>query len=292
MRVALLSFLGLALFAAGCGDDATTEDTQSPAAGATATDTVSPETESSGELSTSPWPSPFSDTAQRWTLRVVERVPHDPNAFTQGLELTEYGLVESTGRRGQSTLRVMDLETGDLIAERRLDDTYFGEGVTLSQGELVQLTWEEGVALRYDPETLSPIGQFTYAGEGWGICASGPALWMSTGTSELTRRDPTTFDVLATVTVRLDGVAIEGLNELECIGDHVVANVWKSNEVLVIDPNSGTVVAIIDAAELVTEIAPSEEQAVLNGITDLDDGTLLLGGKLWPTFFVVEVVAA
>ncbi|MEZ5243496.1 MAG: glutaminyl-peptide cyclotransferase [Acidimicrobiales bacterium] len=287
MRAAVLFVIGLAVTASACGDDipiaedTPTTATAEPTAGA-------PPTPPSD--SRSPWPTELDSTHQRWTIRVVERLPHDPTAFTQGLELLDRGLLESTGRRGESSLRLVDPDAGTVIEQVALDPALFGEGLTVSGDEIIQLTWEAGRALRYDTASLEPTGEFTYDGEGWGICAADAGLWMSNGTAQLTRRDPDTFASLETVTVRQDGTPVDDLNELECIGDHVVANVWKSDEILVIEPGTGAVVATIDASALAAEVEPDDDQAVLNGIADLDDGTLLLGGKLWPTLFVVEVV--
>lgn len=283
MRAAVLLVLGLILATSACGDDAPSTE----AADSSSLPGSLPIAPGDDE---SPWPTELGSTVQHWTVRVIERLPHDPAAYTQGLESTESGLLESTGVRGQSTLRLVDGGSGAVIERRDLDGELFGEGLTVSRGEIIQLTWEAGRALRYDASSLEPTGEFTYDGEGWGICAADTALWMSNGTSELTRRDPGTFEPLGTVTVRRDAMPVDDLNELECVDDHVVANVWKSNEILVIEPLSGDVVATIDASALAAEIATTDEKAVLNGIADLADGTLLLGGKRWPTFFVVEVV--
>ncbi|MFT7609696.1 MAG: glutamine cyclotransferase [Candidatus Aldehydirespiratoraceae bacterium] len=237
----------------------------------------------------SPWPSPLTDTHQAWSIQILERRPHDAAAFTQGLEVVDGVVIEGTGRRGSSTVRRVGLD-GVVLASADLDPEYFGEGLTVVGELLIQLTWQAGVALRWDLATLEPVGRTTYDGEGWGLCAADDTLWMSNGTATLTERDPTDFSVRSEVEVRRDDVAIANLNELECIDGYVVANVWHSDEILVIDPTTGFVAATIDASALRTEINPTDAQAVLNGIADLGDGTLLLGGKLWPTFFVVELV--
>lgn len=293
MRAAVLLLSGLAMAVSACGGGAApAQDAGSPPA--VSTPSVVDSSVSSGVTASgnSPWPAPLDGTHRDWTVRVVDRLPHDTEAFTQGLELTDVGLLESTGRRGRSTLRLLDLETGAELGRTALDPDLFGEGLTVWEGEVIQLTWEAGRALRYDATSLAPIGEHAYDGEGWGICATASEIWMSDGTPVLTRRDPTTFAPLDIVEVRRDGVLVDDLNELECIGDHVVANVWKSDEIIVIDPLTGAVVATIDATGLVAEIGAADAEAVLNGIADLGDGTLLLGGKLWPTLFVVEVVAA
>jgi glutaminyl-peptide cyclotransferase len=241
---------------------------------------------------TSLWPEELGPIHRQWTVRVIRVIDHDPEAFTQGLEQTSAGILESTGRRGRSTLRLVDPAGGNVLESQPIDDEFFGEGLTVVDDEIIQLTWTSGVALRYDAETLEPIGSYRYSGEGWGLCFDGESLWMSDGTARLTRRDPGSFVSLGDVEVRRDGDPIENLNELECVDGRVLANIWKSDEIVVIDPESGTVGATIDAASLVAEIDATASGAVLNGIADLGDGTLLLGGKLWPRNFVVELVSA
>ena len=288
MRLLAPCLAGIVLTVAACADDphaTLPTETTGPSE-----PTVSLETTGPSEPTRSPWPTELTPAHQDWTVRVIDRVPHDPTAFTQGLEVGDAGVFESTGREGESTLRLVDPETGETLLTRALDPDRFGEGLTRSGDELIQLTWRSGVALRYDAHTLEPLGEFRYDGEGWGLCATDAELWMSNGSAELIRRDPTTFAPQGTVIVKRSDIEIGDLNELECIGDHVVANIWKSDEIVVIDPTTGAVVATIDASELADEIGTDDASAVLNGIADRGDGTLLLGGKLWPTFFVVEVV--
>ena len=293
MRIGLLRVLGLILVMPACGGDVPSTEATAPVSSSLATAPASSSVvDSPPSADRTPWPTELDATHQRWTVRVVERLPHDAAAFTQGLEMTDRGLLESTGVRGESTLRLVDADSGTVIERLDLESGLFGEGLTVSRGEIIQLTYEAGRALRYDGSSLEPSGEFAYDGEGWGICAADTELWMSNGTSELISRDPDTFEPLNRVTVRREGDPIDNLNELECVGDHVVANVWKSNEILVIEPRSGVVVATIDASALAAEIETLDDKAVLNGVADLADGTLLLGGKRWPTFFVVEVVPA
>ncbi|MDW3217582.1 MAG: glutaminyl-peptide cyclotransferase [Acidimicrobiales bacterium] len=276
--------VAMALLVASCGGDDGTAPVPTSSG-----PTPTPTQESVETGLTSPWPAPLGDAHQEWTVRVVDRVPHDPTAFTQGLEFTDAGLLESTGRRGASSLRLLDPTTGEILVQVDNLDEHFGEGVAVRDGIAVQLTWQSGVALRWDAE-LAPVGEFAYEGEGWGLCHDGADFWMSDGSATLTRRDSETFAPLATVTVRRDGEPVGLLNELECIGDRVAANVWWSDEIVVIDPATGVVGATIDAAALADEIASPDTTAVLNGIADPGDGTLVLGGKLWPTLFVVEIV--
>lgn len=290
MRVAVLLLSGLAMAVSACGGGAAPAEVVD-ATPLGSTPSVVDSSGSSGVTASgnSPWPTTLDGTHQDWTVRVVDRLPHDTDAFTQGLEMTELGLLESTGLRGRSALRLLDPGSGAEMTRTELDPDLFGEGLTVWEDEVIQLTWQAGRALRYETTSLAPIGEHAYDGEGWGICATASEIWMSNGTPVLTRRDPTTFAPLDTVEVRRDGVLVDDLNELECIDDHVVANVWKSDEIVVIDPDTGAVAATIDAGGLVAEIGAADAEAVLNGIADLGDGTLLLGGKLWPTLFVVEV---
>lgn len=277
------------LVAAGCADGTTgppTTTTGPATSGATTTPTGSLP---AVDRPVMPWPGPLVDDHQRWTIRVIDRHPHDPAAFTQGLEFTDEGLLESTGLYGESTLRITDPATGEILRSTALDPALFGEGVTSVEGEIVQLTWQAGRALRYGDD-LVLRDEDAYDGEGWGICYDGGALWTTDGTATLTERRVDGLVPVRSVEVTRDGEPVERLNELECIDGHVVANVWGRDEIVVIDPTSGIVRATIDAAILRAEVAPTDGRAVLNGIADPGDGTLVLAGKLWPTLFVVELV--
>lgn len=279
LRVGCAAVAAVALAATACGDD------QPPFRAVTTFVTGPPADESL-------WPTALDGELQHWSVRVIRVVPHDATAFTQGLEVSGDELLESTGRRGRSTVRRVDLETGVVLDSRPLDNALFGEGLTVAGDDVIQLTWTAGVALRYDATSLEPIGTHTYEGQGWGLCHDGSSLWMSDGSARLTRRDPETFEATGTTEVRREGTLVADLNELECVEDHVLANVWKSDEILVIDPISGRVDAVIDATSLVADVDAADDSAVLNGIADLRDGTLLIGGKLWPRHFIVELVAA
>ncbi len=277
-----IAALILALLAASCSDDPPDPSANPPTTASTAytTSPIDPDL---------PWPARLGAVHQEWTVEILERLPHDVDAFTQGLEYGEDGLWESTGLYGESTLRLTDPSTGEVLLERALDEAHFGEGLTLVDGLPLQLTWRAGLAYYWAP-SLDLAATEPYDGEGWGVCNTGDHVWMSDGSATLTQRDPETFDPLGTVDVHRDGDAIDRLNELECIGDHVVANVWQTDEIVVIDPASGTVQATIDASILSEEIDSNDGGAVLNGIADPGDGTLLLAGKLWPMHFIVRIV--
>lgn len=218
---------------------------------------------------------------------MVRTLPHDPTAFTQGLVFHEGRLLESTGLRGRSTLRVVVPETGAVERRVELSSDRFGEGLALVGPELIQLTWQERVALRYDLD-LNPLGTFEYQGEGWGLCYDGVRLVMSDGSSKLTFRDPKSFAVIGGVDVTSDGVPVRNLNELECVGSLVYANIWQSDAIVRIDAATGRVVTHIDASGL---LSPSEAARadVLNGIAfDAKTGHFFLTGKLWPKLFEVR----
>lgn len=234
-------------------------------------------------------------------VEVLARYPHDTAAFTQGLEVHQGLLYESTGRYGQSEVRIVEPETGQVRAREALPDTAFGEGLTIVDDQIWQLTFQEEVAFLRDRATLAERDRVAYSGEGWGVChdPGRDRLVMSDGTPELTFRDPETFDPIGSVTVTRDGEPLEEINELECVAGDVWANVWQTDEIVRIDPESGAVEAVVDASGLLT---PEEQTGadVLNGIAVRPglggagggDLTFLITGKLWPWVFEVRFVPA
>ena len=228
------------------------------------------------------------------TVEILEIVPHDAGAYTQGLLFDEDGrLFESTGLEGSSTLRELHPETGAVLRSVDLAPDLFGEGLALVDDRLVQITWTERRAFVYARDTFDVVETFDYDGEGWGLCHDGETLVMSDGTSTLTFRDPETFAVRSTVTVTAvsengTGEEIPLLNELECVGDDVYANIYRSDTIAVIDARTGVVEATIDAASL-----PRPGGAdVLNGIAIDPDGDLWLTGKWWDSMYRVRLVDA
>ncbi|QCQ89897.1 glutaminyl-peptide cyclotransferase [Rhodococcus sp. SGAir0479] len=233
--------------------------------------------------------------AQQLHPEIVRELSHDPTAFTQGLEISDGTLYESTGRVGTSWVRATDLDTGAEIARADLMRPMFGEGVTVAGDTVWQITWKDGVAIARDAGTLAQQRQVSYDGEGWGLCTQADRLVMSNGSATLTFRDPATFDATGTVDVTLDGRPLDRLNELECSNDgFVYANVWTTDRIVKIDPATGAVVASIDAANLEDALPASERGGidVLNGIAQIP-GTdrFLVTGKLWPRMFEVRFVA-
>lgn len=236
-------------------------------------------------------PAPAAD---RLVPDVVRVLPHDPEAFTQGLVLHEGRLYESTGLVGRSSLREVVLETGEVVRIAPLEEPHFGEGLALVGGRLIQLTWLSGLALVYDTATFEVEATFLYDTQGWGLCYDGTSLFMSTGTATLYRRDPDSFAILDTRLVTLRGEPVSSLNALVCVGDHVYANVFPTDRIVKIEAGTGAVVAEIDGSSLVPEGGrPDDPDAVLNGIAhDSRTGTFYLTGKLWPSLFEVRFVPA
>lgn len=230
------------------------------------------------------------DPAEATEISVLKVFTHDPDAFTQGLVLHDGRFYESTGLYGRSSVRIVEPATGEVLASRALDSRYFGEGLAVVGERVVQLTWKEGTAFIWDARTLEPLGTYTYEGEGWGLCAFGDRFVMSDGSSMLAFRDLDTFGVLGKVNVHMEGEAVTNLNELECVGDRVYANVWYSDIVMVIDPDTGQVVASIDASSLRENLSTTEAIDVLNGIAyDSRQQVFYLTGKLWPELFEVRI---
>lgn len=280
----------VALAVAGCSSPST-----EPVATATTPSTTmaAPATTTSEPASPPGYPAVGGGDNATWVPEVVARIPHDPGAFTQGLVVDGDVVWESTGLYGQSTLRRTDRHTGEVLTAATLDDAQFGEGLEKVDDRLIQLTWQEETALVWDEATLAQVDAFTYEGEGWGLCQlDDERLVMSDGTATLTIRHPVTFEPIEEIEVTRDGQSVTDLNELECVDGLVFANVWLSDEIVVIG-EGGSVVATIDASALDAELASTPERDVLNGIAyDPITGTFLLTGKLWPTTFEVRFVTA
>ncbi|WP_037334061.1 glutaminyl-peptide cyclotransferase [Saccharomonospora piscinae] len=222
---------------------------------------------------------------------VLDVLPHDPEAFTQGLEVSGDTLYEGTGLVGESTLRAGPVG-GEPTTTVAVPEPLFGEGITVVDDRIWQLTWRAGIAIERDRDTLEERRRVDYDGEGWGLChqPERDRLVMSDGSATLTFRDPADFTVLGTVTVTDTGTPVTDLNELECVDGDVYANVWHRDDLLRIDPGTGAVTARVDAGGLLTPEEAAEAD-VLNGVAALP-GTdhFLLTGKLWPKMFVVRFV--
>ena len=221
------------------------------------------------------------------TVNVRRRFAHDTSAYTQGLIWSDGKLYESTGQYGASTLRRVNPETGAVEGHIAITPGFFGEGLARVDDRLIMLTWKAQRAFVFEFDGFAPAGTYSYRGEGWGLCDDGERLIMSNGSDRLTFRDRETFDPVGEVAVTLRGAPLLALNELECVGDAVYANVYQQEFLVRIDPSTGRVTQFIDAAGLLTR----EERRgtdVLNGIAyDPEADTFYITGKLWPLMFEV-----
>jgi glutaminyl-peptide cyclotransferase len=225
------------------------------------------------------------------TFRVVRTYPHDASAFTQGLIYRDGFLFESTGRYGQSTLRKVKLETGEVVQQHRLDGAHFGEGLAEWNSQLVQLTWRSNIAFVYDLASFAPLRTLVYSGEGWGLTPGREGFILSDGTEHLRFLQPDTFREIRLVAVTDEGAPVRNLNELEYVGGEVYANVWHTDRIARISPQSGRVVGWIDLRGLMSTGYLLDPEAVLNGIAyDAASHRLFVTGKLWPRLFEIEVV--
>ncbi|RSN19854.1 glutaminyl-peptide cyclotransferase [Amycolatopsis sp. WAC 04169] len=231
--------------------------------------------------------APVSDAAppapEKLKVRVLSTLPHDPAAFTQGLEFSGETLYEGTGLVGKSSMRAGPAGAAPTVRQEL--PGLFGEGITVLGATAWQITWKDGVAIERDAKTLAELRRVTYTGEGWGLCHQDGRLVMSDGSSKLTFRDPASFAPTGSVDVGRDQ-----LNELECVGDSVYANVWQTDRILRIDAATGRVTGEIDASGLL-DGAERGSADVLNGIAAVP-GTdeFLITGKLWPRMFRVKFV--
>lgn len=223
----------------------------------------------------------------RLAPRIVRRLDHDREAFTQGLVMRGGRLFESTGRPDRSQVRELDPATGRLLRAVAVPEVW-AEGVALHGDRLVQLTWKHRAAYIYDAASLARTGEFAYEGEGWGLDACGDGFVMTDGTHRLTFRDAA-FRVTGIVGVRLKGWPVRHLNDVVFAGDRLYANVWQAGYILEIDPRRGAVTGCIDCAALIREAAPADPEHVLNGIAfDEASGCFLVAGKCWPVMFAVQ----
>ena len=219
---------------------------------------------------------------------VLERFPHDGTAFTQGLAFADGVLIESIGLLGESARRRVAPATGEVISSARLDPDFFGAGLTVVDDRVIQLTWQQGTAVVSDLTTMLELSRFTYDGEGWGLCTlDDGSLVTSNGSGFLTLHDASTFDVIGEIEVTLDDQPTTNLNELECVGDSIYANVWLESDILEIDASSGNVTRVIDASALLPgDLGPDD---VLNGIAyRAESNTFFLTGKRWTVMYEVS----
>ena len=233
-----------------------------------------------------------SDVTQVYTYSVVNTYPHDSNAFTQGLVFEDGALFEGTGLYGSSTLRRVELETGNIMQIHELPDQYFGEGITIYSSKIIQLTWKSHLGFVYDKDSFELLQEFDYPTEGWGITHDGERLIMSDGTSALYFLDPETLEEIGRIDVYDSDGPVTRLNELEYVQGEIYANVWQTDQIAMIAPHTGEVVGWIDMEGLLGPEDRTNHVDVLNGIAyDAATDRLFVTGKLWPKLFEIELVA-
>ena len=235
--------------------------------------------------------SSAASSPAHYTYAVVATYPHDPAAFTQGLQYIGNGqLLEGTGQVGKSSLRRVELATGNVVKRVNLPAPYFGEGITVLGDRVYQLTWQHQKGFIYDLATLSPIRDFAYTGEGWGLTTDGRSLILSDGTATIRFLNPETFSVSRTIDVTLDGRPIPRLNELEFIDGEIVANIWQTHSIVRINPSTGHVTAVIDLTGILPAADRTPDTDVLNGIAyDPATKRLFVTGKNWPRLFEIKL---
>ena len=245
-----------------------------------------------------PAPAP-NDSAQtaapapvNYSYRIVATYPHDQRAFTQGLFYLNGRLYESTGQVGESTIRQVRFEDGQVLQSVPIPAHQFGEGIVNWNDQIISITWQGGTGYRWDLRTLRQLGEWRYEGEGWGLTQNGTDIIMSDGSSALRFLDPATLAERRRITVTRDGAEVTQLNELEWVNGEIFANVWQTPLIVRIDPASGRVTGVIDLTPLARENGDSSDR-VLNGIAyDAQRDRLFVTGKLWPRLYEIDLVPA
>lgn len=269
------------------------KDIAAPSPTVTATQATLPT--STHAVTTSPIESPASPIANAepptFGYRVVNVFPHDRGAFTQGLVFQDGIFYEGTGLYARSSLRKVSPETGDVTQMKRLAPNFFGEGITIWGDKIIQLTWKSQKGFVYDKDSFDLLQEFSYPTEGWGITHDDTRLIMSDGSANLYFWNPDTLAEIGRIEVTDKGTPVVRLNELEYINGEIYANIWQTNRVARIDPNTGQVTAWIDLSGLLTPDDLAEPVDVLNGIAyDAETDRLFVTGKLWNKIFEIELV--
>lgn len=239
-----------------------------------------------------------ADTAEpkdppHYTYTVVHTYPHDTKAFTEGLIYLDGDLYESTGLYGQSSLRKVSLDSGKPEKQVKLDERYFGEGMTVIGQTVYQLTWTNQVGFTYDLKSFKKTGEFHFTGEGWGLTTDGTSLIMSDGTNEIRFINPKDFSVTRTIKVFIHGAPLTQINELEWVKGELYANIWQTESIVRIDPGSGELLGVIDLYGLLKPEDHAQGTDVLNGIAyDARNDRLFVTGKNWPKLFEITLAPA
>src|ERR1700704_142237 len=226
-----------------------------------------------------------------YTFKVVQTFSHDPTAFTQGLAYSNGLLYEGTGLKGRSSLRKVRLETGEIVQRVDLAPEFFGEGITVLKNEVMQLTWQSQTGFVYNVKDFRLLRRFSYSGEGWGLTTDGHQIFMSDGTSAIRVLDPNTLAEKRRFTVHDGNTPIDRLNELEFVDGEIFANVWQTNRIARISPQTGKVVGWIDLTGLLSPIYRLQSGGGRNGTAyDAQHRRLFVTGKLWPNVFEIRVI--
>jgi glutamine cyclotransferase len=226
-----------------------------------------------------------------YTFKIVRDYPHDAAAFTQGLVYRDGFLYEGTGLNGRSSLRKVRLETGEVVQHVDLPGEFFGEGIAVVKNKVIQLTWQSHVGFVYNLSDFKLLRQFSYPGEGWGLTSTSREIFMSDGTAEIRVLDATTLKEKRRFRVHDGATSIDRLNELEFVEGELFANIWQTDRIARISPQSGKVVGWIDLTGLLSPVYRRRSDAVLNGIAyDSTHKRLFVTGKLWPKIFEIQLV--
>jgi glutamine cyclotransferase len=231
-----------------------------------------------------------------YTYKIVNQFPHDADAYTQGLEFYGEYLYESTGQYGKSSLRKTNYKTGEVLKKVDLDRTYFGEGITILNNKIYQLTWRENVGFIYNLETLEKTGSFVYtkSEEGWGLCNDGETIYKSDGTEKIWTLNPDNLTEESYIEIYTNTSRIRSVNELEWIEGKIYANIFQQNAIAIINPENGAVEGVIDLSDLYKNLnnhaSLNPRDNVLNGIAyKADEGRLFVTGKNWNRLFEIEI---
>ncbi len=250
----------------------------------------------------SPWfDSPFksvfvaaaneTDKTTLYGYKIVNTFSHDPESFTQGLFLEDGILYESTGLNGKSAVKKIDLKTGKVIKSRNMQDKFFGEGLTIVNDKIIQITWRSKTGFVYDKDSLEILRTFSYKTQGWGITYDGKYLIISDGSEILYFMDPKSFVVVGKLEIYDDRGKVSKLNELEYIDGEIYANIWGKDLIARINPKTGYVNSWIDLTGILSKEDRKGKEDVLNGIAyNPENNTLLVTGKLWPKIFEIKVI--
>src|SRR3954462_2553771 len=238
--------------------------------------------------------SQLPSEAPHYSYQIVHEYPHDRLAFTEGLFYLDGALYESTGLEGQSSVRRVKLETGEVLQNYLLPDSYFGEGIVNWKDQIFQLTWRTEVGFVYDLKTFDKKREFRYPGEGWALTQDGRRLIMDDGTPQIRFWNPESLKEMGRITVTDHGEPVSSLNELEWVEGEIYANIWGTSRIARIDPNTGKVTGWIDLSELEKSSgADVNSDSVLNGIPyDGQTHRVFVPGKGWPKVFEIRVVRA